>query len=59
MKFKDLSIGQKFEIEGDKLPIALTKVVEEWRAPFCPTNAENEELGGVWVDDNQLVKEVK
>lgn len=56
MIFADLEIGQKFEIEGEDGPIALTKVDEEWREPYTPTNAESIELGGVWVDENQEVK---
>lgn len=59
MKFQDLEIGEKFQVEGEDGPIVLVKVEEEYREPYCPTNAENEELGGVWVSDDENIEAVK
>lgn len=58
MFFKDVEVGQKFEIKSDGQAIILEKVDEQWRESYCPTNAENDELEGVWVDENEEIEVV-
>ena len=55
MKFQDLRIGQKFQIDGRDF----VKVEERWEEPFSAVSAEDENGQSCWVDEREVVEVIK